>query len=63
MQEEEEMGERKMFIVSDEDGTLDMDLIASDHQISKSLLKSDDVFIINTGKHCFCWIGKGEMMF
>lgn len=52
-------GEKKMFKVSDEDGSLDMDEIASGDAISKDLLSSDDVFVINTGEHVFCWVGSG----
>lgn len=48
---------REMFEVSDADGSLDMELIASDDAISKDLLKPENVFIINTGDHCYCWIG------
>lgn len=52
-------GERKMFRVSDADGSLDMDEIASGDDISKDKLTSDDVYVINTGDHCYCWVGKG----
>lgn len=47
-------GERKMFRVSDDDGSLDMEDVDG---FSKDLLNSDDVFIINTGEHVFCWVG------
>jgi len=49
--------ERKMFRVSDADGSLDMDEVEGD--ISKDKLTSDDVCIINTGDHVYCWVGKG----
>nr|XP_054773873.1 gelsolin-like protein 1 [Lytechinus pictus] len=52
-------GERKMFRVSDADGSLNMDEIAEGSGISKDLLTSDDVYVINTGEHCYCWVGKG----
>merc|ERR1712002_1454622 len=52
-------GERKMFEVSDEDGSLDMEEIASGDDISKDLLKPENVFVINTGTHVYCWIGGG----
>jgi len=52
-------GERKMFRVSDEDGSLDMDEIAEGDAISKDLLTSNDVYVINTGSHCYCWVGSG----
>ena len=50
-------GERKMFRVSDADGSLDMDPVEG--EISKDKLTSDDVYIINTGEHVYCWIGSG----
>lgn len=58
--EKQEMkGEKKMFRVSDADGSLDMDEIASGDDISKDKLTSDDVYVINTGDHVFCWVGAG----
>lgn len=54
---EEMKGERKMFRVSDADGSLDMDEVEGD--ISKDKLTSDDVYIINTGDHVYCWVGAG----
>ncbi|XP_057306224.1 gelsolin-like protein 1 [Hydractinia symbiolongicarpus] len=51
-----EKGERKMFRVSDADGSLDMDDVDG---FSKDLLTSDDVYIVNSGEHCFCWVGSG----
>jgi len=50
-------GERKMFRVSDADGSLDMEDIDGD--ISKDKLTSDAVYVINTGEHVYCWVGKG----
>jgi len=55
----EEKGERKMFRVSDEGGSLNMEQIAEGDAVRKGLLTDDDVYIINTGQHCYCWIGKG----
>lgn len=52
-------GERKMFEVSDEDGSLDMEEVAADDAISKDLLKPENVFVINTGTHVYCWVGGG----
>jgi len=49
-------GKKEMFRVSDEDGSLDMDPVEG---YSKDLLSSDDVMIVNTGDHCYCWVGKG----
>jgi len=56
---EEEKGERKMFRVSDEGGNCQMIEIAEGDKVKKDLLTDDDVYIINTGDHCYCWIGKG----
>lgn len=50
-------GERKMFRVSDADGSLDMEDVEGD--ISKDKLTDDDVYVINTGEHVYCWVGKG----
>jgi len=50
--------EKKMFKVSDEDGSLDMDEVADGDEVSKDLLTDDAVYVINTGDHCYCWIGK-----
>ncbi|XP_057306222.1 gelsolin-like protein 1 [Hydractinia symbiolongicarpus] len=49
-------GKREMFRVSDADGSLDLDPVDG---YSKDLLTSDDVYVINTGDHCYCWVGKG----
>jgi len=56
---EQPKGERKMFQVSDADGSLDMEEIASGDDLSKDKLTSDDVFVINTGDHVYCWVGSG----
>merc|ERR1712136_343028 len=45
-----------MFCVSDADGSLDLDPVDG---YGRDKLNSDDVFVINTGKHVYCWIGKG----
>jgi gelsolin len=49
-------GEKKMMKVSDADGSLDMEVLEG---VSKDMLTSDDVFIINTGSHVYAWIGSG----
>lgn len=49
-------GKPEMFCVSDEDGSLDLDDVEG---YGRDKLSSGDVFIINTGTHCFCWVGKG----
>merc|ERR1711890_209852 len=48
-------GQKEMFRVSDEDGSLDLDDVDG---YARDLLESKDVFIINTGTHVFCWVGK-----
>jgi len=53
---EQPKGERKMFRISDADGSLDMEDVDG---FSRDHLSTDDVFIINTGDHVFCWVGKG----
>jgi len=50
-------GERKMFEISEEDGDDSMEEIAADDAISKDLLKSGNVYIINTGDDVWCWVG------
>lgn len=47
---------RKVFIVSDADGSLDMEEVSSP---SRESLNSDDVYVVVTSEHCFTWIGKG----
>lgn len=53
---EDAPGERKIFRIKDGE---DMEEVASGDDISKDKLGSDDVYIINTGDHVYCWIGKG----
>jgi len=53
--EEPPKGEPKMFRLSDSGGELRFEDFG---EPSKDNLTSDDVFIINTGSHCYCWIGK-----
>jgi len=49
------VGKAEMFAVSDADGSLDLDEVDG---FGRDKLKSEDVFIINTGTHVFCWVGK-----
>lgn len=55
---EEPKGEKKVFRIKD-DAEDRFEEIGSGDDISKDLLGSDDVFIINTGEHVYCWVGKG----
>jgi len=48
-------GKAEMFCVSDADGSLDLDDVDG---YGRDKLNSGDVFIINTGEHVFCWVGK-----
>jgi len=50
-------GERKMYRISDADNSLDMEDVEGD--ISVSNCDTDAVMIINTGQHCFVWVGSG----
>lgn len=52
-------GEKEMFKVSDADGSLDFDEVASGADVSKDKLTPDEVYIINTGEQIFVWIGSG----
>ena len=45
--------EKKMFSVSDADGSVQVKEVP----LSKESLQSSDVFIIDTGEQCFVWIG------
>lgn len=46
-----------MIKVSDETGKLKYEKIG-EGKLSKKMLNSNDVFIIDTGKNIICWIGK-----
>lgn len=50
--------EPELYRVSDASGDLKMTKIKSG-RVSKTDLNSKDVFILDTGKNCFVWIGKG----
>jgi len=47
-------GERKILRIKD---GADIEEVASG-DLSKDVLGSDDVYIINTGEHVYCWVGK-----
>lgn len=49
--------ERKIMKVCDADGSLDMEEVASGNNVSLDLLTPDAVYLVNTGSHCFAWIG------
>jgi len=52
---EKPAGTQEMFAVSDADGSLDLDPVDG---YGRDKLTSGEVYIINTGNHVFCWIGK-----
>jgi len=49
-------GERKIFRIQD---GKDTEEIASGDDVTKDKLGSDDVYVINTGEHVYCYVGKG----
>ncbi|KAJ7360069.1 hypothetical protein OS493_019161 [Desmophyllum pertusum] len=51
--------EKVLLRLSDESGQMTFNEVVSGKGVTKSELKSDDVFILDSGKHCFVWIGKG----
>ena len=57
-QESDESFVKSLFRLSDEGGKLQFSLV-SEGSISRSSLDSKDVFIIDTGKSLFVWVGKG----
>jgi len=57
--EAEKSGTKALFHLSDASGSLEFKQVATGSQCKKSLLISDDVFILDTGAEVFAWIGKG----
>jgi len=49
--------ERKLYKVCDADGSLDMEEVSSGSSVSLDQLTPDAVYLVNTGNHCFAWIG------
>jgi hypothetical protein len=45
--------------VSDASGTVEMTEVASGESMSRALVTSDDVFIVDDGIDVMVWIGKG----
>jgi hypothetical protein len=45
--------------VSDASGSLRTTIVAKDSAINEDLLKSDDIYILDTGSDIFVWVGKG----
>lgn len=49
----------KLFKLSDNSGTMEIELVAeTEGKLNKSDLNSVDVFLVDTGKECFVWIGR-----
>jgi len=52
-------GVKLLFHLSDASGKMEFKQVASGSACKRSLLNSDDVFILDTGAEVFAWIGKG----
>jgi len=57
--EAEKTGHKALFQLSDASGTLEFKQVGTGAACKKSLLDSNDVFILDTGAEVFAWIGKG----
>jgi len=57
--EAEKTGVKTLFQLSDASGKLEFKQVATGSACKRSLLNSDDVFILDTGAEVFAWIGKG----
>jgi gelsolin len=57
--EHEKTSQKRLFHLSDASGKLEFKEIASGGAVKKQLLKSDDVFVLDTGAEVFAWIGRG----
>lgn len=51
--------QKVLFRLSDASAQMTFEEVTRGEGVTKSELKSDDVFILDSGKHCFVWIGKG----
>jgi len=52
-------GTKSLFHLSDASGKMEFKQVATGSSCKKSLLDSNDVFILDTGAEVFAWIGKG----
>jgi len=57
--EAEKGGVKTLFHLSDASGKMTFKQVATGSQCKRSLLDSNDVFILDTGAEVFAWIGKG----
>eukprot|EP01087_Luapelamoeba_hula_P018105 TRINITY_DN5791_c0_g1_i1.p1 TRINITY_DN5791_c0_g1~~TRINITY_DN5791_c0_g1_i1.p1 ORF type:complete len:370 (-),score=62.75 TRINITY_DN5791_c0_g1_i1:267-1376(-) len=51
-------GTKALFRLSDASGSLHFEQVAKGH-VTRDLLRSNDVFIFDTGKEVFAWVGRG----
>lgn len=51
-----EFGGNKLFVISDNDGSLDMDPV---EEVSKDSLNSDNVYVLDSENGVYVWIGSG----
>jgi gelsolin len=51
--------EKVLLRLSDESGELVRTEVARGNDVKKALLESKDVFIYDSGVHCYVWVGKG----
>jgi len=52
-----EPGPKKLFRLSDADGSMDLEEVASGDDVKHDLLQSSDVFILDAGHEVFVWVG------
>jgi len=57
--EHEKATEKKLFQLSDASGKLEFKEVGKGAAIKRSMLDSNDVFILDTGAEVYAWIGKG----
>lgn len=50
--------EKILFRLSDASQEMKFEEVARGKSVTKSALDSNDVFVLDTGRHCFVWIGK-----
>jgi len=56
---EEEKFEKVLYKLSDSSGNLEMTLISKGKDITRDMLKPDDVFIFDIGYEIYAWVGSG----
>jgi len=57
--EHEKATEKRLFQLSDASGKMEFKEVGKGPTVKRSLLDSNDVFILDTGAEVFAWIGKG----